>query len=524
MKPTPKSESDEQDRDIIKLLEELGSIKDTYPPELLADRRAAFLSQVDLLTAADASEEFSAGDQEVVHLLGILKSVQVEYPPHLLAARRSALLRQVERAAAPDIWEELRLSLRRIFQAETTIPGMPLPGFLRASLVIGSLIVIAFLGSLVLSRTEQAAPVALSPGATTPTSASTDVPPTSSGETAILICKPEDESPCPPGGLDPSQDLANPGNGVALPAVSNDGVHKAAYVNDGRVGTSWVSNSPDSWIKIDLGQVRTINTVSVQNGSAGLSQEGNLGHFVIAVALSDMYADGDNSHDYREYAQVFHSEQTGFSGRVSQAETIRTQFSPVKARYIKITFEEAGAAIEEVGVFMVEPPVLAEQPTRTPGEAASGMTSTPVHTNTVTALTTPALTGTQMPTNTAVPISTDIATLASTPTPLPTTTFAPADTATLAPTESSPSDTPIPSPTVIPPTVSTEPIIVTGNGQTLTFTCNGNDAIVRGHENTVTLMGSCSSITVTGNGNSVFWQYGSPVITNRGKDNIIRQL
>ena len=510
MNPTPSSKSEEQDRDIIKLLEELGSIKDAYPPELLAERRAAFLSQVDLLTAADAGEEFSAGDQEVVHLLGTLKSVQVEYPPHLLAARRSAFLQQMERAAAPSVWEELRLSIGRIFQSETTIPGMPLPGFLRTSLVIGSLIVLAFLGSLIFSRTEQAAPLVPSLGATTATSASTAVPPASSGETAMLICKPDDLSSCPPGGLDPSQDLANPGNGVALPAVSNDGVHQAAYVNDGRVGTSWISNSPDSWIKIDLGQVRTINTVSVQNGSASPSQD-NLGHFVIAVALSDMYADGDNSHDYREYAQVFHSEQTGFSGRVSQAETIRTHFSPIQARYIKITFEEAGAAIEEVGVFMDEPTVLAEQPTRTPGEATAGITSTPVHINTVTALdsATSAPTGTRMPTNTAVPISTDIA--------------------TLAPTEPLPTDTPIPLPTVIPPTtipptVSTEPIIVTGNGQTLTFTCNSNDAIVRGHENTVTLMGSCSSITVTGNGNSVFWQYGSPVITNRGKDNTIRQL
>jgi hypothetical protein len=40
----------------------------------------------------------------------------------------------------------------------------------------------------------------------------------------------------------------------------------------------------------------------------------------------------------------------------------------------------------------------------------------------------------------------------------------------------------------------------------------------------VTLLGSCRSITVTGNGNSVFWQYGSPIITDRGNDNLIQQL
>jgi hypothetical protein len=83
-------------------------------------------------------------------------------------------------------------------------------------------------------------------------------------------------------------------------------------------------------------------------------------------------------------------------------------------------------------------------------------------------------------------------------------------------------------PTVIPPTVqpppaSTDPIIVTESDQTLTFTCNGNAAEVRGHANTVTLLGSCSTITVTGNGNHVFWQYGSPVITNKGQENLISQ-
>jgi hypothetical protein len=93
-----------------------------------------------------------------------------------------------------------------------------------------------------------------------------------------------------------------------------------------------------------------------------------------------------------------------------------------------------------------------------------------------------------------------------------------------------PSDTPIPSETAVPATaiLSTaqppDEIVVTGNGQTLTFTCNDNAAEIRGHANTVTLLGSCSSITVTGNGNRVFWQFGSPVITDRGRDNIISQL
>ena len=517
MKPHSSSEYDEQDRDIINLLEELGSIKSAYPSELLVARREAFLVRVDQLTA---DEELSAEDQEIVLLLGSLASVQAEYPPALRAARRSALLQQIEQAGPPSLWNKFRLSLQRFFQDNTANPMAPRPGFLRISLVIGSLIAAAFLGSLLFSRMEQAFQPPPLPAFTTPTSVSTPSLPTSTDEAAFLICEPDDPMPaCPPGDLDPSQDLAQPENGAARPAVSNGGAQEAAYVNDGRMGASWVSTSPDSWIKIDLGQVRTINTVSLQSGMTGASDEETPGQFVIAVALTDSYADGDSSHDYMEYAQVFHSEQTGFSGMVSQAETIRTQFSPVRARYVKITFEKAGAAIEKVGVFMVEPPVLAEQPTRTPQEGVPGSLLTVVQTNTVFLVdtATSAPTGARLPTDTAVPPSTD------TPTPLPTHTLPPADTATPVPTEPLPSPTVAP-PTAIPPTVSAEPIIVAGSNQILTFTCNGNAVEVRGHANTITLLGSCSSITVKGNGNLVLWQSGSPVIVNKGKDNIIRQM
>jgi hypothetical protein len=532
MKPSSSSEHDEQDREVIRLLEELGAFKPAYPPELLTARRAAFLAQVERLTTPDINEELSAGDQEIVHILGNLKSVQAEYPPDLLAARRSALLQQMQQTGAPSVWDELRGSIQRIFQSKTRIPTVSLSGFLRVSLVIGSLIA-AFLGSLVFGRTQQASQLFPSRGDTAPTSISTRALPANPGEVTLLICKPDDPTPgCLPGELDPGQDIADAGKGTARPAVSSeaqaspDGVHKAAYVNDGQVGASWVSNRPDGWIKIDLGQVTTINTVSLQQGSSAAPEEDNPGQFVIAVALSDVYTDGDSSNDYMEYAQIFDSEQTGFGGRVSQAETIRTQFSPVQARYVKITFEKAGAAIEEVGVFMTEPPVLAKQPTHTPRGDVPGITLTPTELTTLSPIATATSVSTGLPPDTAVPTSTDTATLADTPTPAPTNTLPPADIATPVPTDPLPTVAPptaIP-PIVQPPPVSTEPIVVTGSDQTLTFTCNGNAAEIRGHANTVTLLGSCSSITVTGNGNHVFWQSGSPVITNRGMDNIILQL
>ena len=520
MKPSP--EHDEQDREIIELLKDLGNFKSGYPSELLAARRAAFLAHVEQLSTPDPAEEWSAEDQEIVNLLGSLKTVRTEYPPQLLAARRAALLNQVDQTRRVSLLEEFRISLRRIFQSRTTIPTV-----MRISLGVASLIAAVLMGSLFLPRTEQSFQPLPSEAAAAPTQ------PLSPGAVggSIIVCKPYEQTPsCSPGELDPSLDLANSGNGAAQPAVSKDarsttdGVHKAAYVNDGRGGASWVSNSADSWIKIDLGQVTTINTVSLQKGSAGSHTENNPGQFVIAVAVSDVYADGDSSEDFVEYAQVFRSEETGFSGTVSEEETIKTQFSPVQARFVKITFERAGAAIEEVGVFMVQPPIVSEQseqPTESPSKDPAGITATPMHTITASPMNTAA----SVPTDTSLPLPTDTAIFipTDTPTRLPTTTPPPPppDTATAVPTEE-PLPTAVP-PTAIPP-VSSDPIVVTGADQTLTFTCNGNAAEIRGHSNTITLLGSCSSITVTGNGNRVFWESGSPVITNRGRDNIIVQL
>ena len=521
--------SPKQDRNVIELLKHLGSFKSAYPPELLTARRAAFLAHVEQLTTAASGETFSPEDQGILSLLGSIQEAQSEYPAELLAARRSALLQRLEgvkKARAASLSDRVRSSIQRIFP--------PLrewhPPSLRVSLLVASLVAVVLFGSLyVLPRGGSLEPLAVGM-AGEPTQPVL----TRTGDVAITICKPGDETPaCALGEPDPSQDLANQENGTAKPAVAKDGVHSAAYVNDGRRGASWVSNSADSWIKIDLGTVRTINTVSLRRGSGGPSNDSDPGQFVIAVALSDVYVDGDSSHDYTEYAQIFHSEQTGFSGRVSLTETIQTRFSAVQARFVKITFENAGATIEEVNVFMVEPPELTEPSTTTPQATLTEITQTPTGTLLATFTQTASLVSTATRPPTAVATDTLLPTALNTPVTLPTNTPSPTDPATPVPTRPLPSNTPVPSPTeasptAIPPTdeppPSTEPIVVTGNGQTLTFTCNGNAAEIRGHANTVTLLGSCGSITVTGNGNSVFWESGSPIIIDKGNDNIIQQL
>jgi len=45
----------------------------------------------------------------------------------------------------------------------------------------------------------------------------------------------------------------------------------------------------------------------------------------------------------------------GFDGLVKGSQTVEADFAPVEARYVKITFQNAGTAIDEVEAFMVQP-------------------------------------------------------------------------------------------------------------------------------------------------------------------------
>jgi len=125
------SEHDEQDRDIIGILREIGKVKATYPEERLAARRAAFLEHVERLRTVELDGASSAEDQEVVRLLGNLKSAEADYPPELLAARRSAFLRQLETAGQMSLLDRLRVFIQAIFPSNTTTPTSPLAGLRR---------------------------------------------------------------------------------------------------------------------------------------------------------------------------------------------------------------------------------------------------------------------------------------------------------------------------------------------------------------------------------------------------------
>jgi hypothetical protein len=280
---------------------------------------------------------------------------------------------------------------------------------------------------------------------------------TNTEEQAKVICKPGYRPPlCLAREFNPEQDLTYQGNGAARPAVAKDtmpgysGVHEPANVNDGLYGpgSSWVSNSAYSWIKIDLGTMTTINTVTFGRDRLGHLKERNPGQFVIAVALSDnVYADGNSSNDYIEYTQVYNSEQAGFSGTVRGTETIQANFGPVTVRFVKIIFTNPGTAVDEVEVFNVQPPVLAVDPTRKPKDDLASVPATPVPSRT------------PLPTDTASPVPTDTRAPTETPTLQPTNTSEPTSTPTDVPTRTPipvptdpplPTDTPVPADTPIP--------------------------------------------------------------------------
>src|ERR1043165_583645 len=204
MKASLSSENDEQDRELIKLLKELGSFQPTYPSELLAARRAAFVEQIEQRSAVDAPEEFSPEEKQVIPLLGTLKSAEaaVEYPADLLAARRAAFRQQMATVKHVSLPSKIRTSLQNLFQNVITIPSVRLPNAMRTSLVVATLLVAALIGSLLFSRIGQ--PRRLS----------------ASQQVAAILCTPGDQNPaCSLLVRNPSQDLAKHRTGFARAAV-----------------------------------------------------------------------------------------------------------------------------------------------------------------------------------------------------------------------------------------------------------------------------------------------------------------
>jgi hypothetical protein len=442
-----------------KVIELLGNLKPAvadYPPDLLAARRAAFIAQIRQHNSAGVQEKVPASQNGSIHkLFERLKSIEVQYPLKMWSARRSVFVNQV-RDGKISVLDALRFTIQRLFRANRNAPAAPTISFQRVSLILVTLLVAVFVGSLAYGIQQPLT------GVFEPSPAQEDIYPsqvaaaTGATEVAEVICKPGYEPPlCLAQEFDKSRDLTDPENGSARPAVAKDTIpgysriHRAAYVNDGLYGpgASWISNSAYSWIKIDLGEARTINTIKFGRDRLGGMNDGDPGQFIIAVALSDdVYADGNSHNDSMEYTVIYDSDVVGFDGIVSGAETIEATFDTVKARYVKITFENAGTAVDEIEVFMIQPGEVAGNSTPRPRNTSVPRTFTAIPTSTLV----PSKTATLIPTRTPFPTFT--ATLRPTFTPLPTDTDVPTNT------PEPPTDTPVPpTDTPVPPTDTEEP-------------------------------------------------------------------
>ncbi|HEX6269098.1 MAG TPA: discoidin domain-containing protein [Anaerolineales bacterium] len=438
-----------EDQEILQALDNLRPVKTEYPQELLAARRAAFLDQAAQLGKVNVEEAAAAQDQEIIQLLRSLKSASVEYPAKLLNARRATFVGQIRRWGGISLLDVLRSAIQSKLSYIDRLSLAPMMKVMRTSLVVASVLAIAFVASWLGNRTtmnEAFNPSPTQVEVSRPIASST----TSTQESQTTICKPGYLPPlCLAKKFDTNQDLTFQGNG-ARPAVAKDtlpghsGIHQPAYANDGQYGngSSWVSNSAYSWIKIDLGQATAINTVTFGRDRLGNYSDRHPGQFTIAVALSDnVYADGNSSDDMIEYKTVYDSERSGFSGTVSGSETVQAHFGSVVARYVKITFSNPGTAIDEVEAFMVQPAVVQSgRPTDRPNNRPPRATQTPIPThtlrptNTSTPIPTNTLTHTPWPTNTPTDTPTNTPRPTNTPTDIPTNTPRPTNMPTDIPT------------------------------------------------------------------------------------------
>jgi hypothetical protein len=177
------------------------------------------------------------------------------------------------------------------------------------------------------------------------------------------VCKPDFSRPqCLAVSFENSLNIALQTNGYSQAAVAKDNIlnytsiHQSKFANDGFYGngSSWISDSVNSWIKIDLGRVVLIDRITFGRDRTNSYDDREPGQFSISAASEDnIYANGDDSNDEIEYYQVFDSKDSGFYGRINGNETLLVAFSPIYARFIKLIVTNKGTAIDEIEIFAV---------------------------------------------------------------------------------------------------------------------------------------------------------------------------
>jgi hypothetical protein len=124
-------------------------------------------------------------------------------------------------------------------------------------------------------------------------------------------------------------------------------IHNPAYLNDGFYGngSSWIASSSNGWIKFNLRGNYTIDRVSFGRDRLGYFNDRDPGQFTIQVSLNENTG----------YTTVVDSSTLSFSGLINGNDTILSTFTQVQAKYVMLTFTNAGTAIDEVGVYAAVP-------------------------------------------------------------------------------------------------------------------------------------------------------------------------
>lgn len=168
-------------------------------------------------------------------------------------------------------------------------------------------------------------------------------------------------------GYDTTGNLALGAAAVASSVIDGyAAIHSTSFLTDGYYGNgaSWVAgwNSGPSWIKLDLGSTKSINSVIFGRDRLGYFNDRDPGSFSIAVATADnSFSMGNASNDGAEYATVFSSSAFGstYNGSLSLNDSLQATFDAASARYIKISFNNSGfnggVAVDEVQVYGVAP-------------------------------------------------------------------------------------------------------------------------------------------------------------------------
>lgn len=133
-------------------------------------------------------------------------------------------------------------------------------------------------------------------------------------------------------------------------------IHKEEFANDGFYGNgrSWIANGPNSWLKLDLGVTAVIDKILFGRDRIGAYNDRDPGQFLIEYAMSDaVFASGNSDNDASEYSLALDSSTLLFSGTTSPTQSVSVDFetAPITARFLKLTFANAGTAIDEVEVF-----------------------------------------------------------------------------------------------------------------------------------------------------------------------------